>query len=159
MDLLNVALLTRDWSVCDLSNRSRFSLLCCWSSLCLNLASLSCCAGSWNGKQRANAISIDNEYRVNAVNGSGLRNETLSRTHIPVFAKLFRYKRTRTAQPLIFRSLRSLLKARRYLGGGRIYGSKEVKKKTLRFSFLFASLIRHYQLWWNRETRLRDPGE
>lgn len=50
INLLNVALLTRDWSVCDLSNRSRFSLLCCWSSLCLNLASLSCCAGSWNDK-------------------------------------------------------------------------------------------------------------
>ena len=47
-----MALLARDWSVCDLSNRSRFSLLCCWSSLCLNLASLSCCAGSWNSKRR-----------------------------------------------------------------------------------------------------------
>lgn len=67
MYLLNVALLTRDWSVCDLSNRRRFSLLCCWSSLCLNLASLSCCAGSWNGKQCANAV--DKDIQFNAVNG------------------------------------------------------------------------------------------
>lgn len=53
IDLLSVALLARDWSVCDLSNRNRFSLLCCWSNLCLNLASLSCCAGSWNSKYRS----------------------------------------------------------------------------------------------------------
>lgn len=59
-----MALLARDWSVCDLSNRNRFSLLCCWSNLCLNLASLSCCAGSCAPRSTARRASLCSRRRL-----------------------------------------------------------------------------------------------